>query len=111
MEYALYITTFISVLGGLCFVICAFYVIGDRANAEKLAQKTDDDDTSLLSSVVGAGEENEGFPKEDDSDSGVEGNGRGSDSYYTPVDRNDTEPLVVPVQIHSRQSPTQAVII
>lgn len=124
MEYALYITTFISVVGGLCFIICAFYVIGDRANAEKLTQKPDEDDTSLLSSVVGAGEENEGFPKDEDSDSGVEGNGRagsGSDNYYTAVDSNDTEPLVVPVQIHNgaaqngvRQSPTtgaQAVII
>lgn len=106
MEYALYITTFICILGGLCFVICSFYVVGDRAIAEKITQKTDEDDSSLLDSLPG--ECNGKVHQDSDSDSGVEGNGRStsSDDHFSHITDNETDPLIVPVQVHNGTAPS-----
>ena len=51
MEYSLLITTFICVLGGLAFILCAFYLEKDRTEADKYNQT--DDTSSLLNSVSG----------------------------------------------------------
>lgn len=80
-------------------MFCAFYVIADRAKAERLTQKKEDEDSSLLDSLPGPDEGN----KDSDSDSGVGGNGAAitSDDQFSPFDNNDTDPLIVPVQVHN----------
>ncbi|EDO39433.1 predicted protein [Nematostella vectensis] len=76
MEYALLINTFIAVLGGLCFILCAFYIVADREAADR--HNHDDDDESLLSSVAGDLQDRDMTDRE-----------------------NSTEGLSVPVDVHN----------
>lgn len=99
MEYALLINTFISVLGGFCFIMCAFYLVKDREKAEGYT-RTHDDDSSLLGSVaserfpptVG---ENQALEDDDDDDDRL----IGVDPVTPTPSERDT--LVVPVDVHT----------
>ena len=94
------ITTFISVLGGFCFLMCAFYLVKDREKADAYT-RTHDDDSSLLGSVGG-----EHYPPtvgenqalENDDDYSDDDKLLGTDSVNsTPSERKS---LVVPVDVH-----------
>ena len=90
MEYALLMTTFISVLGGLCFIICSWYLVKDRDAAEEYT-RTNEDDSSLLGSIaadsyLAPGDENEVLR----NDEGFEDE---RDALIVPVDVHDTLPV------------------
>lgn len=95
-------TTFISVLGGFCFIMCSFYLEKDRDKADEY-NRTHDDESSLLSSVAA-----DNYPSnccatqtleyDDDDDDhliGVE-----PDTPTTPTP-SEGKTLVVPVDVHS----------
>ena len=96
-------TTFISVLGGFCFIMCAFYLVKDREKAEAHTS-TRDDESSLLGSVaserfsptIGENQAVENDDGDDDED----------DDKLIDVDPvtptpSERETLVVPVDVHS----------
>lgn len=102
MEYSLLMTTFISVLGGFCFIMCSLYLVKDREAAEEYT-RVHDDDSSLLASVATdnyatTGDENQALISDDDDDDdddkllGTE--------PVTPIS-SEREALVVPVDVHS----------
>ena len=94
-------TTFISVLGGFCFIMCAFYLVKDREKAEAHT-RTRDDESSLLGSVASERfsptiGENQALENDDDDE---------DDDKLIEVDRvtptpSEREILVVPVDVHS----------
>lgn len=51
MEYSLLMSTFISVIGGFCFIMCSIYLVNDREKAEQFTGNEDDDTSSLLDTV------------------------------------------------------------
>lgn len=51
MEYSLLMSTFISVVGGFCFIMCSIYLVNDREKAEQFTRNEDDDTSSLLDTV------------------------------------------------------------
>ncbi|XP_013775801.1 protein spinster homolog 1-like isoform X2 [Limulus polyphemus] len=63
LQYALYTTTFILAIGGLCFLVTAWYIVEDRERCDRLTHgeggtpSTFPDDTSLPSPVEGGEEE------------------------------------------------------
>ena len=99
MEYSLLMTTFISILGGFCFVMCAFYIVKDREKAEAHT-RTREDESSLLGSVA-----SERYPPSNGEYQAVENEDEDDDKLVdvdpvtpTPSER---ETLVVPVDVHS----------
>lgn len=98
MEYSLLMTTFISVLGGLCFIICSLYLVKDREAAEEYTQ-ANEDDSSLLGSVAAdiyhtTGDENQALRNDEDYDD--DDKLLGSD----PIS-SERDALIVPVDVHS----------
>ena len=94
--------TFISVLGGFCFIMCAFYLVQDRDKAEGFT-RTHDDESSLLGSVA-----SENYPPAVAENQAVEDD---DDDKLIDVDPvaptpSERETLVVPVDVHS-ESPVQ----
>ena len=84
-------TTFISVLGGLCFIICSWYLVKDREAAEECT-RANEDDSSLLGSVaadtyLATGDENQALRNDEDFD---------DDS---PIS-SERDSLIVPVDVH-----------
>ncbi|XP_076345681.1 protein spinster homolog 1-like isoform X3 [Tachypleus tridentatus] len=62
LQYALYTTTFVLAIGGLCFLVTAWYIVEDRDRCDQLTHgeggtPTFPDDTSLPSPVEGREEE------------------------------------------------------
>lgn len=102
MEYSLLMTTFISVLGGFCFIMCSFYLEKDREKADEY-NRTHDDESSLLSSVAADNYPsnccgNQTLENDDDDDDhliGIE-----PDTPTTPTP-SEGETLVVPVDVHT----------
>ena len=97
MEYSLLMTTFISVLGGLCFIICSCYLVKDRETAEEYT-RANEDDSSLLGSVAAdiyhtAGDENQALRNDEDDKL------LGSDPV-SPIS-SERDSLIVPVDVHS----------
>lgn len=93
-------TTFISVLGGFCFLMCAFYLVKDREKAEAYT-RTQDDDTSLLGSVasqhfspVPIKSQAQDSDDDDDDDKLI-----GIDAV-DPT-QSEREALIVPVDVHT----------
>lgn len=85
MEYSLLMTTFISVLGGLCFVICSWYLVKDRDTAEEYT-RTNEDDSSLLGSIAA-----DTYPTTGDEDQAL----RNDESFD-----DERDALIVPVDVH-----------
>lgn len=79
MEYSLLMTTFISVLGGLCFIICSWYLVKDREAAEECT-RANEDESSLLGSIA-AGDENQALRNDESFD-------------------DERDALIVPVDVH-----------
>ena len=102
MEYSLLMTTFISALGGFCFIMCSFYLEKDREKADEY-NRTRDDESSLLSSVAADNYPsnccgNQTLENDDDDDDhliGIE-----PDTPTTPTP-SEGQTLVVPVDVHS----------
>ncbi|KAK3747989.1 hypothetical protein QZH41_014359 [Actinostola sp. cb2023] len=88
MEYSLLITTFICLLGGVCFIVCSQYIEKDRQEADKYNQS--DDTSSLLNSVPGEHDDNDDDNYDDDYDDD-------DDDQMLIPDQNDDSPLTVPV--------------
>lgn len=85
MEYSLLMTTFISVLGGLCFIICSWYLVKDRDAAEEYT-RANEDDSSLLGSItadtyLANGDENQVLRNDEDF-------------------HDERDALIVPVDVH-----------
>ena len=85
MEYSLLMTTFISVLGGLCFIICSWYLVKDRDAAEECTQ-ANEDESSLLGSIaadtyITAGDENQALRNDESFD-------------------DERDAMIVPVDVH-----------
>ena len=97
MEYSLLITTFVCVLGGFFFIMCAFYLVSDRQKADDLT-RAHCDGSSLLDSVASrahgpetVGSENRALVDESSDES----------DDNESVANKDTRALVVPVQVHN----------
>ena len=78
-------TTFISVLGGLCFIICSWYLVKDRDAAEEYTL-ANEDDSSLLGSIaadtyITTGDENQALRNDESFD-------------------DERDALIVPVDVH-----------
>lgn len=85
MEYSLLMTTFISVLGGLCFIICSWYLVKDREAAEECT-RANEDESSLLGSIaadtyITTGDENQALRNDESFD-------------------DERDALIVPVDVH-----------
>ena len=102
MEYSLLMTTFISVIGGFCFIMCSVYLVEDREKAEQHTRSEDDDTSSLLDTVpsdnfLGAGHENQAvdnYGDDSDDDELLD------DGVVSPA-MSEREALVVPVDVNS----------
>lgn len=93
MEYSLLITTFVCVLGGLAFILCAFYLEKDRNEADKYNQT--DDTSSLLNSVSGdQDDDNDEIIDDDDDD----------ELLIRDTSIPNGEILTVPVHVHNNVS-------
>lgn len=96
MEYSLLMTTFISALGGLCFIICSWYLVKDREAAEEYT-RSNEDDSSLLGSIaadtyVATGDENQALRNDEDFDDDYPISSE-RDALIIPVDVHDTLPV------------------
>lgn len=83
-------TSFISVLGGLCFIICSWYLVKDRDAAEEYT-RTNEDDSSLLGSIaadnnLAYGDENQALRNDEDFHDE-------RDALIVPVDPHGTLPV------------------
>ncbi|XP_031568969.1 protein spinster homolog 3-like [Actinia tenebrosa] len=94
MEYSLLITTFICVLGGLAFILCAFYLEKDHNEADKSNQT--DDTTSLMNSVSGDQNEDDDELIDDDDELLIR------DPSVSTI--SSDEHLTIPVHVHNNVS-------
>ena len=90
MEYSLLMTSFISLLGGLCFLICSWYLVKDRDAAEEYT-RTNEDDSSLLGSIaadnyLANGDENQALRNDEDFNDE-------RDALIVPVDPHGAPPV------------------
>ena len=102
MEYSLLMTTFVSVVGAFCFIMCAFYLVKDREKADEY-NRTHDDDSSLLGSVAADNYPsnccaNQTLESDEDGDNHLMGIEPDRPTTPTPSER---ETLVVPVDVHT----------
>ena len=97
MEYSLLITTFVCVLGGFFFIMCAFYLVSDRQKADDLtrahcdAPSLLDSDASRAHGPETVGSENRALVHESSDES----------DDNESVANEDTRALVVPVPVHN----------
>ena len=101
MEYSLLMTTFISVLGGFCFIMCSLYLVKDREAAEEYT-RTQEDTSSLLGSVTSdnyaaTGDENQAVENTDDDD---DDDDKLLEAAPVTPTSSEREALVVPVDVH-----------
>ncbi|RMX51694.1 hypothetical protein pdam_00008114 [Pocillopora damicornis] len=104
MEYSLLMSTFISVIGGFCFIMCSIYLVDDREKAEQVTRNEDEDTNSLLNTVpsddfLQAGHENGAVDNCSDYDDDNDDDELLDDEPISPA-MSEREALVVPVDVH-----------